>query len=138
MPAIEWTRRQDALAPAGLVTAGAVTQRLLAHLRLAADDVLARLSVVATRDLLVLIGASADLPWIDGARYCAPDPAAQTLWLPTTMTPTLPVDLVRRSAVGRVGERAVLLWNEPEQFLPLYQPRNLTPALLAWLEQECA
>ncbi len=138
MPVLEWKRRQEALAPSGMVTAGAVTQRLLAQLRLAGDEVLARLTVVATRDLMVLIGAGADLPWIDGARYCAPDPGAQTLWLPTTMAPALPLDLVRRSAAGRVGERAVLLWNEPEQFLPLHQPRGLTPQLLAWLEKECA
>jgi hypothetical protein len=138
MPVLEWKRRPQALPPSGLVTAGAVTQRLLAQLRLCGDAALARLTAVATRDLLVVIGANDDLPWIDGARYCAPDPVAQTLWLPTTLMPTLPPDLLRRSAVARVGERAVLLWNEPEQLLPLHQPRSLTPELLAWIGKECA
>lgn len=137
MTVLAWTRRSEALPPSGLVTAGAVTRRLLAQLRPWGEQELARLTVVATRELLVLIGADGDLPWIDGARYCAPDPVVQTLWLPTTMLPTLPADLVRSSASGRVGERAVLLWNEPEQFLPLHRPRSLTPALIDWLDKEC-
>lgn len=138
MRVLQWERRHEALAPAGLVTAGAVTRRLLAQLKPASDEALQRLTVVATRDLMVLLGATGDLPWIDGARYCAPAPGAPTLWLPTTVAPALPPDLLRQSAVQRVGERAVLLWNEPEQFLPLHQPRSLTPELLAWLEKECA
>ncbi len=137
MPVLAWERRPEALTAAGVVTWGDATLRLIALLRRASDDALARLTFVATRDLLVLIGATDDLPWVDGARYCAPDPAAQTLWLPTTMAPTLPPDLVRRSASVRLGERAVLLWNEPEQFLPLHQPRSLTPALLDWIAGAC-
>jgi len=138
MTVLAWTRRADALAPSGIVTAGATTRRVLAQLRGRSHEDLARLAVVATRDLLVLLGANDDLPWVDGARYCAPDPAAQTLWLPTTMAPVLPPDLVRRSASARIGERAVLLWDAPEQFLPLHQPRGLTPDLVAWLDKECA
>ena len=138
MTVLAGERRPQALAAAGMVTAGEATLRLLAQLRLANEEALARLAVVATRDLLVLLGACDDLPWVDGARYCAPDPEVQSLWLPTTMAPALPRDLVRRSASARVGEQAVLLWNAPEQFLPLHQPRGLTPELLAWLEKECA
>ena len=103
MAVLEWKRRQEALVPSGLVTAGAVTLRLLAQLKLASDEALQRLTVVATRDLMVLLGSNDDLPWIDGARYCAPDPGAQTLWLPTTMAPALPPDLLRQSAARRVG-----------------------------------
>ena len=137
MTVLAWERRPDALAAAGMVTTGDVTRRLLAQLRLASEEALARLAVVATRELLVLIGARDDLPWVDGARYCGPDPQVQTLWLPTTMAPVLAPDLVRRSAGARVGERAVLLWNAPEQFLPLHQPRSLTPALVEWLAGAC-
>jgi hypothetical protein len=137
MPVLAWQRRPEALRAAGMVTTGEATRALLAQLKLASEEAMARLSLVATRDLLVVLGAADDLPWVDGARYCAPDPAVQTLWLPTTVAPLLPPDLLRRSAGARVGERAVLLWNDPEQFLPLHQPRNLTPALLAWVAEEC-
>jgi hypothetical protein len=136
MTVIAWTHRSEALPPSGVVTQGDATQRLLAQLRLRSAEELARLTLVATRDLLVLMGASDDLPWVDGARYCAPDPAAQTLWLPTTLLPSIPVDLLRRSASARVGERAVLLWHEPEQFLPLHPPRSLTLDLIDWIARE--
>jgi hypothetical protein len=138
MQVLLWTERSEALQPSGMVTAGAVTGRLLARLRTRDEPSLARLSVVATRDLLVLLGAADDLPWVNGARYCAPDPSAHGLWVPTNMTPALPADLIRRSAAARAGDGALLLWPAPEQFLPLGQARSLTPAVLGWLAAQCA
>jgi hypothetical protein len=136
MQVLGWQRRAEPLAPAGVVTFGAATQLLLARLALASEEALASLSVVATRDMMVLMTAAGKLPWIDGARYCAPDPDMPSLWLPTTMAPVLAPDLVRRSLAGRVGAEAVLLWNEPEQLLPLHAPRSLTPALVAWFAEQ--
>lgn len=138
MQVLVWTERSEALAPAGMVTAGAVTCRLLARLDSLDGPALARLSMVATRDLLVLMGATDDLPWVNGARYCAPEPAAHNLWVPTNMAPVLPADLIRRSAAGRAGDGALLLWPAPEQFVPLAAARSLTPALLGWLAEQCA
>ena len=135
MQALAWRRRPEPLTPAGLVSTGAVTQRLLAKLREAGDEGLARLAVVATRDMLVLLGANADLPWVDGVRYCAPDPQARSLWLPTSAAPVLAPDLLARRAMERSGGRTVLLWNDPEQMLPLDQPRGLNAALLNWLAE---
>lgn len=137
MSFLAWERRPQPLAAAGVVTTGEATRRLLARLRLSDSASLARLTFVATRDLLMLVGATDALPWADGARYCAPDPEAQSLWLPTTMVPALPVDLLQRQACARVGDMPILLWHEPEQFLPLDGLRTLTPALLDWLESEC-
>jgi len=138
MQALLWTHRSEALAPAGMVTAGAVTGRLLARLGALDAPALSRLSALATRDMLVVLGAAADLPWVNGARYCAPDPAVQTLWMPTNMTPKLPVDLIRRSASARAGDGPLLLWPAPELFLPLERARSLTPALLGWLAEQRA
>ena len=132
MTVLEWQRRAEPLAPGGLVADGAVARQLLAQLRPLAEQVLARLRIVATRDLLVVLGA--DLPWFDGVRYCAPDPAAPTLWLPTHLAPTLAPDLLRRSLAARAGAGPVLLWNAPEHMLPLADARALTPALLDWLD----
>ncbi len=138
MQVLLWTHRSEALAPAGMVTAGAVTRRLLTQLRARDAEALARLSIVATHDMLVLIGAGADLPWVDGARYCAPDPAVQTLWMPTNMMPVQAVDLLRRSATARAGVGALLLWPAPEQFIPLDSARSLTPHVLDWLMGQAA
>ena len=138
MQALAWRRRPEALTPAGLVSTGAVTQGVLAHLRDESAERLARLAVVATRDMLVLLGANADLPWVDGVRYCAPDPLAQSLWLPTSAAPVLAADLLARRAMERSGGRTVLLWNEPEQMLPLDRPHSLNVALLDWLMEASA
>jgi len=138
MQVLLWTERSEALAPAGMVTAGTVTRRLQTRLSALDGPALARLSVVATRDLLVLMGAADDLPWVNGARYCAPEPAAHSLWVPTNMAPVLPADLIRRSMTGRAGDGALLLWPAPEQFVPLDAARSLTPALLGWLAEQYA
>lgn len=137
MQVLHWTARSEALTPAGMVTAGAATRRLLSRLGTLDGPALSRLSGLATRDMLVVLGAAGDLPWIDGARYCAPDPVVQSLWLPTNMTPVLPTDLVRRSARARAGDEALLLWPAPELFLPLGGARSLTPLLLDWLAEHC-
>ncbi len=133
MPVMAWQTRPAALMPAGLVAPGALTPALLALLRARDAKALAALSVVATRDLVVLLGADEALPWIDGARYCAPDPEARNLWTPTHLAPRLPVDLVQTALLERAGSSPVLLWHEPEQLLPLAGARPLTPSLLDWL-----
>jgi len=138
MQVLRWTHRSEALTPAGMVTSGQATGRLLARLRALDAPDLSRLSVVATRDMLVLLGSAADLPWVNGARYCAPDPATQSLWMPTNMAPALPADLLRRSARARAGEGALLLWPAPELFMPLDGARSLTPALRGWLAEQGA
>lgn len=137
MSVLGWTAREAALAPSGLVATGAATSLLLASLGRREPAELARLSVVATRSLLVVLGANELLPWIDGVRYCAPAPAGPQLWLPTHLAPGLPVDLLQANLVARAGRSPVLLWNEPELLLPLDQAMPLTPALLDWLSQEC-
>lgn len=137
MSVLAWTAREAALAPSGLVCTGAATPQLLASLGRRAPAELARLSAVATRSLLVVLGANELLPWIDGVRYCAPAPAAPQLWLPTHLVPGLPADLLQANLVARAGRSPVLLWNEPEMLLPLDQATALTPALLDWLSQEC-
>ncbi|NVD71840.1 hypothetical protein D0T25_13265 [Duganella sp. BJB488] len=137
MSVLAWTAREAALAPQGLVSTGAATPRLLAALARREPAELARLSAVATRSLLIVLGANELLPWIDGVRYCAPEPAAPQLWLPTHLAPGLPMDLLQSNLVARAGRSPVLLWNEPELLLPLDQAMALTPALLDWLSREC-
>lgn len=139
MQQLAWQSLAEARAPAGLVAAGAVAQRLLARLALRGAEELAALSVVATRDLLVILGAAEHLPWVDGVQYCAPDAAAPALWLPTHAAPALPADLVAAALSARAGQRSpVLLWPAPLQVLPLDRPSSLTPQLLAWLGRELA
>lgn len=136
MPVMEWRQRPTALTPAGLVAPGTLAVALLPLLRQCEPKQLSALSVVATRDLVVLLGANDTLPWIDGARYCAPDPDARNLWTPTHLVPVLPTDLVQANLIERAGSSPVLLWHAPEQLLPLAGAQALTPSLLDWLTQE--
>jgi hypothetical protein len=133
MPVVAWQVRSSALTPAGMVVAGGLLPTLLAQLRQCNDVQLQALSVVATRDLLVLLGANEVLPWIDGARYCAASPQAPNLWQPTHLEPQWPVDLLQSNLIGRAGSSPVLLWHAPEQLLPLAGAQALTPSLLDWL-----
>ncbi|MDC8757857.1 hypothetical protein [Janthinobacterium fluminis] len=133
-----WQARTTALTPAGLVALAPLAPALLSLLRQRSAEQLQRLSVVATRDLLVVFGANDMLPWIDGARYCAPDPDARNLWMPTHLAPVLPADLVQSNLIERAGSSPVLLWNAPEQILPLAHAQALTSSLLDWLSQELA
>ncbi|MES3025186.1 MAG: hypothetical protein V4857_26730 [Pseudomonadota bacterium] len=134
---LQWSARAaGGPPPGGLVAAGAVARRVLLALRGYTDEHLQSLSMVATRDLLVVLGANDALPWVDGVRYCAPDPLARGLWLPTHQAPQLPLDLVQANLVARGARIPMLLWNEPEQVLPLDAPTVLNQAVLAWLERE--
>ncbi|MDR9836013.1 bpX5 domain-containing protein [Herbaspirillum huttiense] len=138
MQVVAWQARTSALTPAGLVAAGALLPALLAQLRQCSDEQLQVLSVVATRDLLVVLGVNQALPWIDGARYCAPSPQAPNLWTPTHLEPLLPVDLLQSNLIERAGSSPVLLWHGPEQILSLAAAQTLTPQLLDWLAGQLA
>ncbi|MES2295786.1 MAG: hypothetical protein V4582_02030 [Pseudomonadota bacterium] len=137
MATLHWMRRPSgALVAAGMVASGGAARAVLAQLRGHEEAQLAQLSVVATRDLLVLLGAAEHLPWSDGVSYCAPDPVHRTLWLPTHTMPAEPLDLVQANLLARGAPLPFLLWHLPEQVLPLEQPTTLDRAVLAWLEQE--
>jgi hypothetical protein len=136
MPVMAWQTRAVALTPAGLVAPASMAPALLSLLRLGEAKQLSALSVVATRDIVVLLGANDVLPWLDGARYCAPDPDARNLWTPTHLAPALPVDLVQTNLIERAASSPVLLWHAPEQLLPLAGAQALTPSLLDWLTRE--
>ncbi|SFY15287.1 hypothetical protein SAMN03097694_4824 [Janthinobacterium lividum] len=139
MQAMAWQARATALAPAGMVVPAALATTLLARLRTGKPlPALSALSAVTTRDLLVLLGANDALPWVDGARYCAPHPQAPNLWMPTHLEPALPVDLVQTNLLARAGSSPVLLWHAPELLLPLAAAQALTPSLLDWLAGELA
>lgn len=136
MSTIVWYQRPMALIPAGLVLSKELVPAFVSQLGRYEPKQLSLLSIVATRDLVVVLGANDALPWIDGARYCAPDLEARNLWTPTNMVPALPTDLVQTNLIERAGSSPVLLWHAPEQLLPLAGAQVVTVPLLHWLTQE--
>lgn len=138
MHTLAWRERAHTLAPLGLVAQGVVAQSLLAGLKRRDPASLQGLSVLATSTLLVLRGDGESLPWVDGVRYCAPDPDAAGLWLPTWLAPTLPPDLVLDALRRRAGHASLLLWPDPGLVLALDGALPLSAHVLGWLARELA
>jgi hypothetical protein len=126
---LDW-RDDDAPPEArGVVGVGHAARRLLEALP---EDAAARgLEVAASVELLVVTGALADLPWVDGAIYVAPRPEAPGLWLPTTERPREPLDLVLRAAQARPAPLPLLMLRAPAMLVPLARLRAASPTLLA-------
>lgn len=136
---LRWQPASDAVAqPAGLVAVGVLARAVVVALRARDPAHHAGMTVVATRDMLVLLGPAAMLPWRDGVRYCAPHPAVPMLWLPTDTVPGLPADLVLGNLAARGARLPFLLWDAPEQVVPLDQPNALDDACFDWLLQVLA
>lgn len=86
--------------------------------------------ITAHADALVLTGASATLPWVDGAIYIAPRTEAGSLWLPTTQRPGVPLDLLARTLQRQHSRTPLLLLPQPAQAMPLDRLLPVSAAVL--------
>ncbi|MFD9597401.1 hypothetical protein ACFWA9_32255 [Kitasatospora sp. NPDC059973] len=102
--ALRWERREPPLPAAAVLALGDAVAALAgaARERLAGG---ARLGVVAGDGALLVLGAEADLPWADGARYLGLDAG---VLVPTTARPR-PAAALWRRAVGAEGDRLCVL-----------------------------
>ncbi|WNZ61814.1 hypothetical protein QEG98_39235 [Myxococcus sp. MxC21-1] len=99
---VRWRSRAEPLEPLAVAGEGPVAVALARRV-LAEDDArLASWEGVAGRGLLVLLGASASLPWVDGAVYLGRDAAAPSLLLPCTLAPDVAASLLERAFVVHV------------------------------------
>ena len=96
---VEWRPRTEPLAPRAVVGFGAVATRLVARL-LADVEAWTGLEGLSGAEVIVVLGPSEQLPWVDGVRYYGRDPAAPELYLPTTLAPTVPVELYAQTIVS--------------------------------------
>lgn len=134
---VVWRPRTAPLDPVGVAARGEAARSLARRLLARDDEALARLNGVAARDLLVVLGDSADLPWVDGAVYLGREPGAPTLLLPTTREPSLPLPLVE-SAFARAADAppplAVLL--DPPLLASAHAARPILRTILqSWLDR---
>ncbi|MFO0744487.1 MAG: hypothetical protein U1F43_02295 [Myxococcota bacterium] len=125
--------RVEPLAPEAAVGRGAVARALVQAALELADERRARLEGVAGADLIVLLGPSDALPWVDGVEYLGREPLCPELYLPTTLAPPFATTLLARAAVARAGSTPVALLTEPSLLVPLGHARRLSAAALeAW------
>ena len=127
-----WRARAEALPAQAAVAWGAAARVLHARLRQFEPEQQAGLSATASRDLLIVVGEGAALPWVDGIAYAGPCTETPGLWLPTLEEPDLPADLIARSLERQHrGRQPLLLWPRPEAVLPLDRLLPLSQPLLA-------
>lgn len=99
--AVEWIPRGEPLAPIAVAARGSVARALAARLARRDDAALARLTGVAGPSLLIALGESDALPWVDGVVYLGRDPHAPSLLVPTALAPDVPIALLERALLGR-------------------------------------
>jgi hypothetical protein len=137
---IAWRPRSAPLEPVGMAARGEAARALARRLLARSDEDLARLTGVAGQDLILLLGDSALLPWVEGAAYLGRDARAPSLLLPTNREPTVPLPLVERALVIRAGHLkaepplAVLL--DPPLLASVLEARPLVRRRLQVLLQE--
>ena len=135
---ISFRPREAPLAPLAAAARGAVAIALAERVLGRDDASLAELSGVSSRALLILVGATGILPWVDGVLYLGRDRAAPSLLLPTALEPDVPAPLFERALLSRrdvAAPLAVLV--DPMLLVPLAGARPIDRALLtAWLAAE--
>ncbi|WP_329491420.1 hypothetical protein OG618_33760 [Kitasatospora sp. NBC_01246] len=122
---LRWERREPPLPAAAVLALGAAVAALAvaARERLAGG---ARLGVVAGDGALLVLGAEADLPWADGARYLGLDAG---VLVPTTARPR-PAAALWRRAVGAEGDRRLCVLLPGHALVADPPPPTTDPAAL--------
>lgn len=132
-----WQARTEPLPAKAAVAWGRAARALHLRLQQIEPGQQSGLSATASRDLLIVVGETGDLPWVDGTAYAGPCSEAPGLWLPTLAAPDLPTELIARSLQRRhPGRQPLLLWPRPEAIVPLDRLLPLSSALLARIEAQ--
>jgi hypothetical protein len=128
-----WRARARPVEPRAVLAWGDAARRLHARLGLLPETRQQRLAVTASRDVVVVLGPPADLPWVDSAAYAAPCEEDARLWVPTLWEPDVPADLLARALFLRHGRQPMLLWPEPVVLIPLDRQLPVSAAQLRQL-----
>jgi hypothetical protein len=98
---VAWSPRALALQALAVAGVGPVALALARRALAVEDAVLARWSGVAGPGVLVLLGDTESLPWVDGVVYLGRDAAAPSLLLPCMLAPDVAPALLDRALVAR-------------------------------------
>lgn len=133
---VPWKWREDPSPPepCGAVAWQDAARRLHARLAQLPPEVQGRLFVCVSRDVLVVAGAAADLPWVPGIAYATRSADAPTLWRPTVLQPDAPADLLARALRRFHARGSLLLWPEPAAVIPLDRQYRVSKELLKRIE----
>jgi hypothetical protein len=98
---------------------------------------LVTLTAVAGPELLVVLGASDELPWVDGISYLGRDASAPLLLLPTQLAPSVPAILLQTALLKQAASTGPLaVIPRSGVLIPVGGARALARSALArWIEQ---
>ena len=91
---IVWTPSPHPLAASGLLIYAREFPLLKDKLNTFTPEQKVRVKLAHDKNVIVLLGEDADLPWIPGALYLGQVTGVTHLYLPTTLSPSLPIPLV--------------------------------------------
>jgi hypothetical protein len=104
---VTWTDREPPLVPCAVAATGDTARRLAQRLLELDRAIFSRLYGVAGQTTLLVLGAEANLPWVDGVSYLGRDAAAPELLLPTHIEPLVPTaNLLERALRKRFSKYA--------------------------------
>ncbi len=132
---IRWLPRREPLAPVAAAARGAAAKQLARRLLEEDDECLAEVRGVGGEGLLVILGASERLPWVEGVTYLGRDGQAPALLLPTALEPSAPAALLERAFAARFpGLMPCAVLTGPATLVPVAEARPVArETLLKWL-----
>jgi hypothetical protein len=135
---VTWSPRTEPLAALAVAAVGPVCL-VLARRALEADEQqLGAWNGVAGEGVLILLGATESLPWVDGAVYLGRDPAAPSLLLPCALAPDAAPSLLERALVAHArGATPLAVLPRSRQLVPVGAARPVVrETLAAWLSAQ--
>lgn len=91
---IVWTPSPKPLAASGLLIYASEFAVLKSKIRTFTPVQMARVKLAHNKNVAVLLGEESDLPWIPGALYLGQASGVTNLYLPTSLSPSLPIPLI--------------------------------------------
>ncbi|WP_224362673.1 bpX5 domain-containing protein [Hyalangium versicolor] len=133
---VTWSPRPEPLAALAVAGVGPVALSLARRALAAEDSQLSAWSGVAGSGVLVLLGDTQSLPWVDGAVYLGRDGAAPSLLLPCALAPEVAPALLERALVAWAASGTPLaVLPRPGLLVPVGAARPVARETLAsWLK----
>jgi hypothetical protein len=133
-----WSPRTCPLSALAVAGVGPVALALARRVLEAGDAALARWSGVAGPGVLVLLGDTESLPWVEGVVYLGRDAAAPSLLLPCTLAPDVAPALLERALLTRAQAGTPLaVLPRSDSLVPVGAARPVSrDTVRAWLARQ--
>lgn len=131
---IDWQDRAVPLAPRAILAIESTAERLAKKLLKLKDEDLALLRGAGTSRLILLLGPSDRLPWVDGVQYYGIDPVAPSLFLPCHRIPTIDLAIVYKAFLNITKGAQHLICPKRKWLVPAGSARPVhRDAIAKWL-----